>query len=164
MGNTAHKRTPFQIEKDRREVTSLYLRGKTQMEIARLLGLSRQQIGYDLKVIQGQWRQATAIDLDAAKMMELSRIDVLERVAWEAWERSQEDKETTLTKQVEGNDEGRGWASIRREGQNGNPAFLERISWCIGCRCKLLGLDSPIKVDKRVLNFTIEFDTPAYND
>ena len=150
----APTRTAFQIEQDRREVTTLYLQGKTQLEIAQKLDLSRQQIGYDLKVIQGQWRETTTFDLDTAKTVELSRIDVLERVAWEAWERSQEPKEVTLTKQIDGGDT-RKEASIRREGQSGNPAFLERVGWCIDRRCKLLGLDAPIKADINLAVLTL---------
>lgn len=29
-------------------------------------------------------------------------------------------------------------------------------------KAKLLGLDAPLKIDQRVINFTIEFDTPTH--
>lgn len=158
MANTANKRTTFQLEKDRNETTTLYLEGKTQEFIAEIMGVSRTQITYDLKVIQKRWREQTTVDLDESKAIELARIDNLERVSWMAWERSKEDKETTFTKRGEKGDRE---ASIRREGQSGNPAFLDRISWCIDRRCKLLGLDAPVKLDARLLQFTIDFTTPG---
>ncbi len=33
----------------------------------------------------------------------------------------------------------------RSEQRNGNPAYLSGVQWCIDRRCKLLGLDAPIK-------------------
>ena len=82
----AKKRTPIQIEDDRRETASLYLQGKTQQAIAERLGMTRQMVGYDLKAIQRRWRQDTARDLDEDKAKELAKLDELERTHWQAWE------------------------------------------------------------------------------
>ena len=46
------KRTPIQRERDLLEISSLYLRGITQAEIASQLGVSQQQVSYDLKILQ----------------------------------------------------------------------------------------------------------------
>ena len=32
---------------------------------------------------------------------------------------------------------------MRRRGQAGDPAFLAGVQWCIGQRCKILGIISP---------------------
>ena len=120
----AKKRTPIQIEDDRRETASLYLQGKTQQAIAERLGMTRQMVGYDLKAIQRRWRQDTARDLDEDKAKELAKLDELERTHWQAWE-----------------------DSLERAGQYGNPAYLRGVIDCIDRRCKLLGLDSPQKLE-----------------
>ena len=67
------------------------------------------------------------------------RIDNLEAVAWDAWEHSKENKETSTTKQV-GNVTTE--ATTRLECQSGNPAFLEMVLKCIDRRCRLMGLDA----------------------
>jgi len=133
------KRSAFQIERDRREVTAWYLQGDTQMEIADRLGLSRQQIGYDLKIIQAQWRDATAFDLDEAKAKELARLDHLEREAWQGWARSQLDKQVSTTKELASGTRN----SIQQTGQVGDTRFLDVILGVMKQRCKLLGLESP---------------------
>lgn len=116
----APRRTKFQIEDNRRDITRLYLRGKIQPEIAELLGISRAMVAYDLKAIQEQWRGDTVRDLDADKAWELAKIDELERTYWAIWESS-------------------------RETRDGNPAYLGGVLKCIQRRAKLLGLDAPAK-------------------
>lgn len=140
----APKRTPFQRERDLERTTSLYLKGKTQQEIADELNVSREQIKYDLKVIQERWRNDTTINLDEAKQRELSRIDELERTYWQAWERSLDERTKTRTEKYSGED-GKGKASIEKETLLGLPAYLTGIQWCISERCKILGLYAPIK-------------------
>ena len=142
----APKRTPFQIEHDRRETASLYLQGMFQKDIAECLNVSQQQVSYDLAVIRKQWRKDTAFDLDEAKRKELARIDELERVYWDAFERSQGMREKTRTGRREGVGDGegtQGWAQIEREEMAGAPGFLAGVMSCIKKRCELLGLDAP---------------------
>lgn len=142
------KRTDFQRESDLEKVSSLYLKGWRQIDIAAEMGLSRQQISYDLKTIQQRWRESTAINLDEAKSRELARLDELERSFWAAWEQSK--SERTKARQETG---GKGKdgkatvtkASMEKEQRDGNPAFLQGVLSCIDRRCKLLGLDAPTK-------------------
>ena len=143
----APKRTKFQIEDERREIASLYLQGKTQQAIAERLDLSRQQIGYDLKAIQRRWREDTARDLDTDKSRELAKIDELERTYWQAWEDSLEQVTTETSSLVNSAKDSRNRATIRREDKQGNPAYLRGVMECIDRRCKLLGLDSPQKLE-----------------
>ncbi len=100
----APRRSKFQIEDNRRDSTRLYLRGKTQSEIAELLGISRSMVAYDLNAIQEQWRENTVRDLDADKVRELAKTDELERIYWAAWESSLEQRETTATARTEAGD------------------------------------------------------------
>ena len=148
----APKRSEFQREHDYRIIADLYLKGKTQAEIADTVGLAQQQISYDLGIIRRRWREDTAINLDEAKQQELSRIDTLERTYWDAWERSLEERVKTRTEQSAngGGDDDKGQkktakASVEKETLLGNPAYLSGVMSCIERRCKLLGLDAPSK-------------------
>lgn len=126
----------------RQHVAHLYIQGAYQADIARQLGVTQQQISKDLRTLQAQWRGSALRDFDEAKGLELQRIDAIEREAWQAWERSKQPREVTLTEQSEGEKVSRK-ASVRREGQAGDPRFLERIQKCIEQRCDILGLNAP---------------------
>lgn len=147
----APKRTEFERERDLHLTTQLYLKGKTQAEIAEELNVSREQIKYDLAIIQKRWRTDTTINLDEAKQKELARIDNLERTYWEAWERTLEEKTKTRTEQSTSGkgdkDAGKtAKATIEKETLLGNPAYLAGVQWCISERCKILGIYAPAKV------------------
>lgn len=152
-----NKRTNFQRERDYERITSLYLRGRRQSDIASELNLTQQQVSYDLKVIQRRWQEKTVTDLDAAKQKELTRIDELEREHWQAWERSKEEK--TKSRQEANGKTKDGKTNVtkvvaEKEQMLGNPAFLAGVQWCISERCKLLGLYAPAKNDN--LNFDVD--------
>jgi len=150
-------RTPLQIEQDRARIATLVLQGREHAEIALELGVSRQQVTYDLKVIKDRWASRTTMDLDQAKADELVKIDRLERTYWDAWE-------LQCTPQVYRAVDGDGNPILGGEEvqvpQTGDPKLLAGILSCIDRRCKLLGLDAPIKLDPGDLHFTITFDTP----
>lgn len=144
----APTRTPDQILEQRQQIAARYLRGEYQSDIARDLGISQQQVSYDLKAIRATWLASAVRDFDSAKAQELARIDEVERAAWEGWRRSTQDKEIE-------NLEGDGTldpktrkpkvtkVTKRREGQAGSPAFLNTVLTCIERRCAILGLDAP---------------------
>ena len=137
----AHKRTPAQIRSDRVSIAKYYLEGRFQQEIADALKLSQQQVSYDIKAIQQYWQEKYEYQLDELRSQELARIDHLERTYWDAWEKSQMPKDITMT----GKDGDRVKVAKRSEQRNGNPAYLSGVQWCIDRRCKLLGLDAPVK-------------------
>lgn len=156
----APKRSDFERENDYRRITDMYLQGKTQADIASILGLARQQIGYDLAVIQRRWREDTAINMDEAKQKELARVDVLERTYWDAWQRTLDEKTKTRTEQSsvtgevdkKGKQKGSAKAVIEKETMLGNPAYLAGVMSCIERRCKMLGLDAPVKNETTLKN------------
>ncbi len=139
----APKRQPFEIERDRAAITQFYLRGATQANIAEQLGLSRQQIGYDLGKIQEGWRTQTALDLDVHKAQELAKLDELERTHWQAWEESKQDKKIETAKTYNHVNGAGTESTLRKESSVGNQSFLDGVLKCIGQRCKLLGLEVP---------------------
>jgi len=157
----APKRTAFQIERDRRDIADLYLQGWTQQRIADSINtdaargyeLTRQQIGYDLKRIQEAWRESALIDIDEAKARELAKVDRLEREYWDAWERSCEDVVTVraMGKQPAKGEKGKPDRVTRiTKKQDGDPAFLRGVQWCIERRCKIIGVDAPTKTEAKI--------------
>lgn len=140
-------RSPSQIAAQRRQIASMYLRGRLQAEIAEELKISPATVSRDLKALQEEWRRSALIDIDTAKARELAKIDELECTYWVAWERSQEDAESETKKVVDSGDGKRYEAQTQRKGQAGDPRFLQGIQWCIERRCKILGADAPMQVD-----------------
>ena len=136
------RRDSLQREQDLAQLGALYLQGQTQVAIGEELGVSQPQICKDLATLQRRWLESALIDFSAAKAKELARIDHLERVYWEAWEHSTQERIRNVTEKVEAGGQERKRAQLEREPQSGNPAYLEGVRWCIDRRCKVLGLDA----------------------
>jgi len=152
MSNKNRKK--IDIERDRRNISRMYLQGMLQAEIAEELGVSQSTVSRDLSYIQKQWQQERINNVDERKRIELAKIDNLELEYWEAWKHSLENAEVqTVEKQgiihdKDGKIIGSRVKQIdRQEGQAGDPRFLQGIQWCIEKRCELLGLDAPKKTD-----------------
>jgi hypothetical protein len=143
VGRGRKGRSPDQISKDRAEIAHLYLQRLTQAEIGQRLGLSRQQVGYDLDVVRKEWLQSSLLDFNARKAEELARIDRLEREYWAAWEASKKERQTSTTEQTTDADGERLRAGIRKVEQTGDPRYLSGVQWCIEQRAKILGLHAP---------------------
>jgi len=111
------RRNKDQIARDRAIVARLYCQRWLQVDIAEKLGVTQQQVSYDLQAIREEWHQSTIRDFDQARSEELAKIDNLELEHWEGYRRTDD---------------------IRH---------LQGVQWCIVRRCKLLGLDEPDKVD-----------------
>ena len=127
------------VEARRQEVAARYIRGEYQSVIARDLGITQSQISYDLKAIRAEWLKSTLRDFDALKSEQLAKVDEIERAAWEGWQRSLLPREVTVTEASEGARPGRK-ATMRKEGQGGDPRFLQVIQKAIDQRCQILGI------------------------
>ncbi len=126
----------------RQQVAELYLRSWTQTAIAEHLGVAQPTICEDLKRIRQQWRDSAIRDFDAAREEELQKLDLLEREAWAAWERSQQIQESTRVIQ-----DGSGKRAQKTvEHPVGDPRYLEQVQKCIAARRALLGLDAPTRI------------------
>jgi Helix-turn-helix domain len=162
-------RSPDQIRKDRAEIAALYLQGHTQRDIGVKLGLSRQQVGYDLDAVRREWLQSSLMDFNARKAEELARINRLEQHYWAAWEASKKERQTSTTEQTTGADGERLKAGIRKEEQTGEARYLAGVQWCISKRCEILGLDAPKKIapttpdGREPYRLTVEDFTQARN-
>lgn len=145
----AKRRDPAQLARDRRRISDLYLQGWIQAAIAEVVGVDQTTVSRDLKALQEEWQAASIRNIDAAKAQELAKVDRLEREYWDAWERSKKNAETETTERIEDDKAGtaRLKAQVRKEGQVGDPRFLNGVQWCIERRCKILGIDAPAAVD-----------------
>lgn len=149
----ANKRNRLQREQDKKTIVKLLIEGCSQQQIGERLGLSRQQIGHDLKVIQREWKEETAFDLDSFKALQLAKLDHLERRSWESFEKSKKRFHQVIVKgKATKNKQESGGGDpdemiVKTETRNGDPQFLEKILSCIDKRCKILGLYSPDKIE-----------------
>lgn len=147
--STAHKRTPFEIARDRLVIAEWYCQGIPQHEIADRLGVTRQQIGYDLAMIQVDWAAKRDRLLDVHKAEQLAKIDVLEREHWAEYHRSKQPftrtvKHAEAVKDKDGPQPTR--AVVTTEERLGDPRHLAGVAWCIEQRCKILGLYAPTRI------------------
>jgi hypothetical protein len=151
MAGDRGKQKKVQIARRRAQVADLYLRQKSQTEIAAELGVTQQTISLDIKAIQEGWQTSAITSFTEAKFRELARIDTLEREYWASWEASKEDKETHTTEKTAPterpgvNKGARLKVQVRKQERTGDPRYLNGVQWCIDKRCQIIGLEAPLK-------------------
>src|SRR5581483_4024403 len=84
----------------RKAVAERYLRGETQWEIARTLGVSQGQVSRDLKAIRQEWLNSSVCNFNELKAREIAKVDELERTYWAAWEESKKTREVSTTEKT----------------------------------------------------------------
>lgn len=135
----------------RLEIAEMYLKGKYQSEIASELGTTQATVSRNLKAIREEWLKSALVNFNEAVAKELAKVDNLERVYWESWERSLEPFKSKTVK-AKGNPrteeelKANAEQTLKTEDRNGDPRYLQGVQWCIEKRCKLLGLDAPDRV------------------
>lgn len=165
--DTRPTRTPEQRARDSVRIMGLRDAGWLQEEIAQELGVSQQQVSYDILQMRRAWQERAAIDVEGATGRELARLDYIEEQAGAAWLHSLEDARTTRTVRrewdvtvpvkrrgtdgmVEETREKVGMAasaaSVSMAHSAGNPAYLIVIVKCVEQRAKLLGLNKPERI------------------
>lgn len=128
----------LEIAQRRRDVAELYIQGWTQTAIAEKLGIGQPAVCKDLQQIQREWRDSRIRDFDAARELELQKIDRLEREAWAAWERSQKPSQSAEFAGDANNTPKR----KRVTNRVGDPRYLLIVHNCIASRRAVLGLDA----------------------
>lgn len=158
-----NKRTRAERSLDLVEISQLHLSGHNPRQISEWLNANRDydlhvnQIRYDIKSIEDQWRQSSLINFNAAINRELARLDVIEQEYWDAWRESRKPKKETKQEAVQENRTRRTGlkdpayerkkAETKETTRDGNPEFLMGVRWCVEQRAKLLGLYQPEKLD-----------------
>jgi hypothetical protein len=145
------KRTKEQREYDLKEISSLYLQGWIQAEIAahinkaRSYDITQQTISRDIKTIQQRWLESSVRNFDEARAQELAKIDNLELTYWSQFEAS---KDPIIKRKTAKKVDGQTTEATQEVSLGtGDPRFLQGVQWCIERRCKLLGFDAAIKQD-----------------
>ncbi len=147
----AAARTSFQRDADRVDVARMYLERRTIDEIARTISRNRKTVMTDLRFLEAEWLKTADRLTSARKAEELARIDRIELLAWEGYYRSMETREITKTVLEQGGLGGqRTKAESRKESLIGDPRWLDKISWCVEQRAKILGLYAPTKSEGKV--------------
>ena len=131
------------VLKRRATVSELYLAVKTQYEISRVVGVTPQQVGQDLKRILEQWRSSTRQNFEQKEDIEIAKADQLEQEAWQAFEKSYRKQVTILTREGRAGPE----TSTKTEYAAGDPSVRSPSRRGIATRCKILGLCAPIKAN-----------------
>ena len=159
MAKTGPKRTDAQRERDMAEIARRYLRGETQAQIARAVGITQQQVSYDLKRIRQKWKEETVFDFEEAIIEQLKRIDALESEYWQQYERSKLGRTKEIVaitgkrrpgdKKDEAPQPDRVTKTNITEDTPGDPRYLAGVQWCIQERSKLLGLYAPQEINLR---------------
>jgi hypothetical protein len=180
----AHKRTKMQREADLVIMTSMWIRGKTQKEIAEKFGLTQGQISHDLKEVHVRVAALNSEVMAKKRAQRLTELAEIKREAWESWEKSKADKEVQIKEQIasksgqknqQGDDSDvqdgaatdseRIKALLRTEGQCGEAIFLAEIRKAIQEENKIDGMYAAEKVElgggRKPLQFIYVHEPPA---
>lgn len=175
-GNTKNKvLTPTDREKVLATIARLDRRGMRQVDIANTLHstcgieLSQQMVSVYLKNIREEYKKSRNADVDADTQEKIEQLRDIRCSAWDAWERSQLDKEKLQEEYVrvfpkEDKDEklkgGKGKKSVEaqiqllkriatREGRLPANEYLNTVLKCLQLECELMGL-----IDRKPVNNT----------
>lgn len=150
---TENKRTGAQKDSDRLFIAENIVKGYSFGQIAEMLNernkslytLTRQQVHYDYKQIQKEWKEDRDILMDYKLELELKKIEIIEQECWIEWEKSKRNKRKI---EIEGGEIAQAQTTQGKlkkrtiEDSTGNVKYLERIQWCIDKRAELFGLKS----------------------
>lgn len=106
-----------ELELHRRRAVEMSLAGYTLAFIARELGISKSQVGADIKFVRERWMAQATQQIAEARGREADKLNRLEQTYWKDWEK------------------------------NHNLKALNGVLNCIDRRAKLLGLDVVPKAD-----------------
>lgn len=149
MAKAGRRLTDRQIEARRQKVAELYLKGYDQYYIADKVKVTQQQVSQDIKKLVKRWQESQLESIAEKQAKELEKIDKVETEAWAAWTRSLKPINKTISKNgfnVKGPVE---MTEQETQELTGDPRFLATIQKCIDQRCKILGIDAPIKVEHK---------------
>lgn len=124
------------------QVADLYEQAYTQTAIGERLGIPQATVSRDLKWVRGEWRASAVRDFDAARELELHKIDRVEREAWAAWDRSQKPAQSAV---IDGDGNGQ-TARKTIKNQHGDLRALDIVLKCDAARWEILGLNAPTMI------------------
>jgi ribosomal protein S7 len=127
-------------------IARMYLQNYSNYEIGESLGVDEKTVRHHLEFnIRPVWIHSTR----RVSEIELAKVDQIERIAWQAFEKSQNDetRETIKHELVEGDGkDGKKKADMKIVERalttittTGSTAWIQVIQWCIDFRSKILG-------------------------
>lgn len=145
-----HRRTGEERSIQLFDSVRLYLRGMDIPQIAALHKVSPASVASEIRKAKDTWHGQAYMDFDERLSEEIAKIAEVETAAWIGWEESRQDKVVEIIERNKAEDGTRTKTTTRREGQSGNPTFLQIALQAQDRRAKLLGLDAPIKINAMV--------------
>ncbi len=155
MRQLRQPRSESQRARDLLLISQYYKEDWAQQDIAKQLGISQATVSKELKDLESVWTQESLANLTEKKNREISKIDLVELEAWDAWAASRSIK---LQIQTEAGETARGAISLekrRRENTPGDPRFLDLILKCISQRCELLNLKTSMSIVAKITRIEI---------
>ncbi|MEI8221883.1 MAG: hypothetical protein WCH91_14730 [bacterium] len=73
---------------DQAHLAGLYLHGVSTAGMAMRLGSTRRTVQAELSALGRDWKTRTHLDFQSALFQQLDRIDLIEKYAYDGWERS----------------------------------------------------------------------------
>jgi hypothetical protein len=135
------KQQDLALAKRRQEVASLYLQQRTMRQIAQQVGASHGTVCNDVNALEAHWRELAIEDIRSAKGRQLAKLRLMEREAWEQWQRSKKDIERQTTMQETSDKDGAKMrATLLKEARLADDRYQGRVAWCMEQEAKLLGL------------------------
>lgn len=167
------KRTVSERARDIALTAKYYLQGHSMRSIADKLN-SRAGVTYtityksvhnDIMASQDLWLASAIIDLDAFKAQQVAKLDLVEKEAWDAWEKSKANRIRT-TKNLE---EGREYTAkdinqpdqVVTENSAGDIRFLNLAMDCVMKRNELMGLKT-LNINLNKTEESTNSDDPAH--
>lgn len=136
----ARNRPKIQQQSNKAEVARLYLEGWTQAEIAQYLEIDQSTVSRDLKKLREEWAKSAQVDIAEERGQTLAAIAQVKREYWQAWRKSKEERQTSLTEELQNATGGRVRQSTKVEQKSGDYAALAGLLKCEELRAKTLNL------------------------
>ncbi|MCP4535796.1 MAG: hypothetical protein GY832_01455 [Chloroflexi bacterium] len=129
------------------KIASMYLKGATKMDIAREVGVDRKTVTKHLEErVKPAWKEEQIVSVTE----DLARISMIERMAWDRFEKSCSPQTKKVIKQalVDGVGKLRIVEKILSQAKTtGETHWVNVIQWCIEFRAKVGGYYAASKLD-----------------
>ena len=128
-----------ELAERRREVLKLFHKGWTQQNIACHLKIPQGTVSRDLEAIRKAWRDFPMHDSESVRLEQLRKIDLIEKEAWAAWDRSQQQRRTAQMARSKTGEQTR--SSLHDS--HGDPRYLREVARCVNLRAEMSGVAPP---------------------
>jgi hypothetical protein len=150
MQGESGKRSKREREIDRGVIARLYAEGQTQQQIADAINanrpeekrISKSQVNLDLQSVRTEWREMRLNDAEEVIMRQLAAYRLIQAEAWSRLRKSSQDAEKVVVEDMPPGNDGKPRKKITtsREGQAGDPRWMEIFLKALAGEARLLGL------------------------